>query len=52
MNIKQTKQEIKQLKQQIKAAKRTRNARLIKLVFVAVVVALIAAYMTGRIQLW
>ena len=36
--------EIKQLKQKLKAAKQKRNSRLLKLAFVLVIVALIAAF--------
>jgi len=40
------------MKQQVKAAKLKRDFRLLKLALVLVILALIAAFMTGRIQLW
>jgi len=52
MNIKRTKKQINELKQQVKAAKLKRDFRLLKLALVLVILALIAAFMTGRIQLW
>jgi t-SNARE complex subunit (syntaxin) len=52
MNIKQAKNQIGQLKDELKAASRARDNRLIKLAFVMIILALVAAFMYGRIQLW
>jgi len=52
MNIKRTKKQINELKQQVKAAKHKRDFRLLKLALVLVILAIVAAFMTGRIQLW
>jgi hypothetical protein len=52
MSIRQTKQQIGQLKEELKATRRTNDSRLLKLAFVMLILALVAAFMYGRIQLW
>ena len=52
MSIRQTKKEIEQLKDQLKATNRKNDLRLLKLAFVMVILAIIAAFIHGRIQLW
>ncbi len=42
-----SRKEIKQLKQKLKAAKRKSNIRLLKIAFVLVILALIAAFIYG-----
>ena len=51
MNRKKIKKEIKQLKGQLKTANRNSALRLIKLVFVLAILAIVAAYLQGRIPL-
>jgi hypothetical protein len=52
MSTKQTKKDIEQLRDQLKATNRANDFRLLKLAFVMVILAIIAAFMHGRIQLW
>jgi hypothetical protein len=52
MNRKQTKNQISQLKGQLTATNRASNMRLLKMALVMVILAVIAAVMYGRIQLW
>lgn len=52
MNINQTKKEIEQLTDQLKATKRANDFRLLKLAVVMIILAIIAAFVHGRIQLW
>jgi cell division septal protein FtsQ len=51
MSRKKIKKEIKELKGQLRAANRKTALRLIKLVFVLVILALVLAYLQGRIPL-
>jgi len=52
MSRKQTKKEIEQLKDQLKATNQANDFRLLKMALVMVMLAIIAAFMHGRIQLW
>jgi hypothetical protein len=52
MGRKETKKEIEQLKEQLKADNKNSDFRLLKLTFVLVILAIIAAFLQGRIQLW
>lgn len=52
MSRKQTKKEIEQLKDQLKATNKASDFRLLKMALVMVILAIIAAFMHGRIQLW
>ncbi len=52
MSIRQTKKEIEQLKDQLKATNQANDFRLLKMAFVMVILAVIAALIHGRIQLW
>ena len=52
MSTKQTKNKIKQLKGQLKDNNKTNDVRLLKLALIMVILALVAAIMHGRIQLW
>ena len=51
MNRKKIKAEIKELKKGLKADRRASDARLAKLALILVIIALVAAFMYGRIQL-
>jgi Zn-dependent peptidase ImmA (M78 family) len=50
MSTQETKQEIAHLKKELKASSQASHYRLLKLAFVVVIAALVAAYMTGHIQ--
>lgn len=52
MSRKQTKREIEQLKDQLKATNKKSDFRLLKMALVMVVLAVIFAFMHGRLQLW
>jgi hypothetical protein len=52
MSRKETKKDIEQLKEQLKADNRKSDFPLLKMAFVLVVLATIAAFINGRIQLW
>ena len=52
MSIRQTQKKIEQMTDQIKATKRANDFRLLKLAMVMIILAIIAAFMYGRIQLW
>ena len=52
MSRRQTNKEIEQLKDQLKATNRENDFRLLKMALVMVILAVIAAFMYGRIQLW
>ena len=52
MSIKQTKREIEQLKDQLKSTHRKNDFRLLKLALVMVILAVVAAFLYGKIQLW
>ena len=52
MGIRQTKKQIGQLKDELKAANRAHDNRLLRLALIMIVLAIIAAVMYGRIQLW
>ena len=52
MSIRQIKNQMRQLRQELKAANRSRDGRLLKVAFVMIFLAVIAAFMYGRIQLW
>lgn len=52
MSRKETKKEIEQLKDQLKATNRKSDFRLLKMAFVLVILAIIAAFLHGRLQLW
>ena len=52
MSRRQRKKEIEQLKDQLKATNRENDFRLLKMTLVMVILAVIAAFMYGRIQLW
>jgi hypothetical protein len=49
MSRKKIKKEIKELKGQLRAANRKSALRLIKLIFVLVILAIVAAFLQGRI---
>ena len=51
MSRKQTAVEIGQLKEQLRAANRESDLRLLKMVLVLVILAVIAGFMYGKIQL-
>ena len=51
MNKKQVKTEIKVLKTNLKAANQASNTRLLKLALIMVILAIVAAFIYGRIQL-
>ena len=51
MNRKKAKTEIKALKKGLKATKRVSDARLIKLALILVILAMVAAFVYGQIQL-
>jgi hypothetical protein len=52
MSTRQIKNQMKQLREELKAANRSHDGRLLKLAFVMIILAVIAAFMYGRIQLW
>jgi hypothetical protein len=52
MNRGQTKKKIKQLKEQVKAHNKATDFGLLKLFLLMVILAVIAAIVHGRIQLW
>ena len=52
MSVKEAKYQIKQLKDQLKATNKANDFRLVKLALVMVILAVIAAFVYGRIQLW
>ena len=52
MSVKKTKQEIAQLKDELKATYRKNDFRLLKMTVFMVILAVIAAVMYGKIQLW
>jgi hypothetical protein len=49
---KQTKREIGELKDQLKAVNRKSDARLLKMTLLMVILAMLAALMYGRLQIW
>ena len=51
MNTKEAKSEIKRLKQGLKSAKRATNVRLLRYALIMLILAIVAAFMYGRIQL-
>ncbi len=51
MNIKTVNAEIKTLKKDLKAANRARDTRLLKLALIMLILAVVAAFIYGRIQL-
>ena len=51
MNRKKAKTEIRELKKDMKAANRATDARLVKLALILVILAMVAAFIYGRIQL-
>ena len=52
MSVKQTKREIKSLKDQLQTTYRKNDFRLLKMALLMVILAVIAALMNGRLQLW
>jgi len=52
MSIKETKREIGQLKDQMKNTHKKNDFRLLKMTFILVILTIIAAFLTGRLQLW
>jgi len=52
MSRRQAKKEIEQLKDQLKATNRENDFRLLKMTLFLVILAIIAALIHGRIQLW
>lgn len=52
MGVRKTKKEIEQLKDELKATYRKNDFRLLKMTLVMVVLAVIAAIVYGRLQLW
>jgi hypothetical protein len=52
MSTKQTKREIENLKDELKSTYRKNDFRLLKMTLVVVILAVIAALMHGRLQLW
>ena len=52
MSTKQTKREIEHLKDELKNTYRKQDFRLLKMVLLMIILAVIAALMHGRLQLW
>jgi hypothetical protein len=52
MSVKRTKQEIGHLKDELKATYRKNDLRLLKMTLLMVILAVIAALVYGRLQLW
>ena len=52
MSTKQTKREIEHLKDELKSTYQKQDFRLLKMALVMVILAVIAAVMYGKIQLW
>ena len=52
MSVKGTKQEIEHLKDELKATYRKNDLRLLKMTLLMVILAVIAALVYGRLQLW
>lgn len=52
MSVRKTKKEIEQLKDELKATYRKNDFRLLKMTVFMVILAVIAAVMYGKIQLW
>jgi hypothetical protein len=52
MGTKQTKKEIEHLKDELKATYRKNDFRLLKMTLLMVILAVIAAIVHGRLQLW
>ncbi len=52
MSRRQTKKKMRQLKEQLQATNRASDFRLLELTLVMVTLAVIAAIVYGRIQLW
>jgi hypothetical protein len=52
MSTKKTKREIEQLKDQLKSTYRKHDFRLLKMTLLMVILAVIAALIHGRLQLW
>lgn len=50
MGTQETKQEISHLKKELRVKSQAHQFRILKLVFVALIAALVAGYMTGHIQ--
>jgi len=50
MGTQETKQEIAHLKKELKSKSQAHHYRLLKLAFVVLIAALVAAYMTGKLQ--
>jgi len=51
MNRKEAKTKIKELKKELKVANQSSDARLLKFAFIAVILAIVAAFIYGQIQL-
>jgi hypothetical protein len=52
MSTRQTKKEIEHLEDQLKSTYRKQDFRLLKMALLMVILAVIAAIMHGRLQLW
>jgi hypothetical protein len=52
MRPKKTKREIEHLKHELKSTYRKQDSRLLKMTLLMVILAVIAALMYGRLQLW
>jgi hypothetical protein len=52
MSTKKTKREIEHLKDELKSTYRKQDFRLLKMALVMVILAVIAALVHGRLQLW
>jgi len=52
MSRKETIKEIEQLKEQLKATNQKSDFRLLKMAFFLAILAIVAAFIHGRIQLW
>ena len=52
MSTKQTKREIEHLKDELKSTYRKQDFRLLKMTLLVIILAVIAALMHGRLQIW
>ena len=52
MSTKKTKREIENLKDQLKSTYRKQDFRLLKMTLLVIILAVIAALMHGRLQIW
>ncbi|MFC1634746.1 hypothetical protein ACFL5Z_07875 [Planctomycetota bacterium] len=52
MSTKQTKREIGHLKDELKSTYRKQDFRLLKMTLLVIILAVIAALMHGRLQIW